>query len=300
MSDGPGIQHAGLTFRSNYFGDRQAFLALAGLLDDTFGIDITVLDRFGGPDPSSMPFGLFDDAGRCIANFSAFSMPLVVDGMLVRAVGYQSGAVRPDYRGRGLYRLLMERAFAWADAQGFEAGILLTDTPDLYHRYGFASVPQYCFRGPLPARTPSSPARSLSLDAPADLALLSGLLETRAAPSLCFSARGQARAFFLNACFDPEIRLSHVAGVDAVVAWKQQDRTLQVLDIVARTMPGLGAVVSALEIDADQVEVQFPTDRLSWEGKALSYRGSCDLMLRPSPVRAVPPLPFMLAPMAEF
>jgi GNAT superfamily N-acetyltransferase len=59
-------------------------------------------------------------------------MPLVVNGRVVRAAGYQSGAVRPDYRGQGLYRTLMKRAFDWAERGGFEAGILLTDKPGLY------------------------------------------------------------------------------------------------------------------------------------------------------------------------
>lgn len=67
---------AGLTLRSGYFGERFDFLALADLLKDTFEIDIAVLDRFGGPDSSAMPFGLFDEDGRCQAG-SQLSPPLV-------------------------------------------------------------------------------------------------------------------------------------------------------------------------------------------------------------------------------
>ena len=70
----------GLELRTGYFCDRPSFLALAGLLQDIFDIDIALLDRFGGPDLTATPFGYFDSDGRCVANFSAFSMPLVVDG----------------------------------------------------------------------------------------------------------------------------------------------------------------------------------------------------------------------------
>jgi GNAT superfamily N-acetyltransferase len=290
----------GLTFRSGYFGDRALFLALAGLLKDIFEIDIALLDRFGGPDLSAMPFGMFDDHGRCVANFSAFSMPLVVDGKIIRAAGYQSGAVRPDYRGRGLYRDLMERALAWSDAQGFEAGILMTDKPELYRRHGFESVPQHCFRGPLPPSRAAGEARLLSLGDASDRLLVTGLLEARADVSECFAARGQTRTFLLNACFDPDVRLSHVAGPDAVVAWKKDGDTLRILDIVAIRMPDLAEIASALGAGAEHVEVLFPIDRLGWEGEAMPYRGSCDLMIRKQAANPVPAGPFMLAPMADF
>lgn len=290
----------GLALRSGYFGERRDFLALADLLEDTFDIDIALLDRFGGPDRSAMPFGVFDKDGRCVANFSAFPMPLMVDGKVVRVAGYQSGAVRPVYRGRGLYRDLMERAFEWSDAAGYEAGILMTDKPNLYRRYGFESVPQHCSRGPLPSARVAGQARPLSLDNASDLSLVTRLLEARTDVSDHFAARGQTKTFLLNACFDPDIRLSHVAGPDAVVAWKQEGDALRILDIVAAQMPELGEIAAPLGTDAALVEVLFPTDRLDWEGEAVPYRGSCDLMIRPRTANPRPAGAFMLAPMADF
>jgi hypothetical protein len=194
----------------------------------------------------------------------------------------------------------MERAFAWSDEQGFEAGILTTDKPDLYRRYGFQSVPQHCFRGPMPQTRAAAGARPLSLDHATDLSLVTRLLETRADVSECFAARGQTRTFLLNACFDPDIRLSHVAGPDAVVAWKQEGDTFRILDVAANRMPALGEVTGALGTSARHVEVLFPTDRLDWQGEAVAYQGSCDLMIRPRAGNPVPSVPFMLAPMADF
>lgn len=291
---------AGLELRSGYFSDRPSFLALADLLRDIFEIDITSLDRFGGPDLTAMPFGYFDADGRCVANFSAFSMPLTVEGRSVRAVGYQSGAVRPEYRGQGLYRDLMQRAFAWSDTQGFEAGLLLTDKPDLYVQYGFATVAQHSFRGPMPEPRGRPDARNLSLEDDADLELVTALLEARCDVSERFSVRRATRTFLLNACFDPDIRLSHLPGLDALVAWRLEANTIQLLDIVAHEMPCLDAVVSALGPDAAHVEVLFYPDRLGWAGEALPYRGVCDLMVRSGPAAAMPERPFMLAPSMDF
>ena len=290
----------GLELRTGYFADRPSFLALAGLLKDIFDIDIGLLDRFGGPDPTAMPFGYFDAEGRCVANFSAFSMPVVVDGRSVRGVGYQSGAVRPDYRGKGLYRDLMQRAFAWAEAEGFDAGLLLTDKPDLYRPYGFEVAPQHLFRGPMPVRQGRANARLLSLDDPADLALAIRILENRCDVSRRFAVRNATRTFLLNACFDPDIRLSHLAPLSAMVAWKEIDGALHLLDVVAERMPGLSEVVGALDSTMETVAVLFPPDRLGWEGVPVRYRGSCDLMIRAGKDTPVPDRPFMLAPSMEF
>lgn len=286
--------------RTGYFGDRASFLALADLLEDTFDIDIGLLDRFGGPDPTAMPFGYFDDSGRCVANFSAFSMPVVVDGRTIRAVGYQSGAVRPNYRGRGLYRDLMGRAFDWAQAAGFEAGLLLTDKPDLYRPYGFEIVPQSCFKGPMPAHQRQPDARPISLDDAADLALLTTVLDGRSPPSERFSAWRQTRTFLLNACFDPGIRLSYLPGLEAVAAWTEADGVLRLLDVAAPEMPALTSVLAALGTEAEAVEVLFAPDRLNWDGQAEPFQGLCHLMVKPLRAHVRPGGPFMLSPMSDF
>jgi GNAT superfamily N-acetyltransferase len=101
---------SGLTFRQNYFADLVGWKALADLLQDTFHINIRALDNLGGMEPSSMPFAWFDAAGVCAANFSAFCMPMMVNGQRRKVAALQSGAVRPEHRGKGLFRDLMQRA----------------------------------------------------------------------------------------------------------------------------------------------------------------------------------------------
>lgn len=288
----------GLELRTDYFGDRASFQALVDLLRDTFDIDIGAVDRFGGVDPTSMPFGYFDRDGRCVANFSAFSMPVVIDGKPVRAVGYQSGAVPPEYRGRGLYRDLMQRAFGWAQVEGFVLAILLTDKPGLYVPYGFGIVEQHFFRGEAPAAAPGGGCRHLSIDAPEDVALMRAILDHRTPVSDRFAVTGGGLTFLLNCCFDPGIRISHLTDHDAVVAWKQEGTVLKLLDVAAAEIPGLAPIVAGLGVDADMVEVYFPPDKLGWRGEPVVYRGSCELMIAgdaPSLSGAL-----MLSPMADF
>ncbi|MBL0371580.1 GNAT family N-acetyltransferase [Rhizobium sp. KVB221] len=292
-----------LQFRQGYFSDRVAFTALADLLQDVFDIDILALDRFGGPNLTAMPFGYFDAQGRCVANFSAFSMPLMVEGRLVDAVGYQSGAVRPEYRGQGLYRDLMRRAFAWSDEQGFELGLLLTDKPKLYQSYGFQAVDQSIFTGaaPKPGGAGAPPVR-LSMDEVEQISLLQAKLASRTPVSSVFAVASEAKTFLLNACFDPSINLSYLPDLDAIAAWRVDEAgVLHLLDIVADEMPSLDEIVGGLGIVADCIVVHFPPDRLGWSGYAVGPAGwPCDLMLRAPAFTALPAGFVALSPMAEF
>lgn len=249
----------GLTFRQNYFNDPISLQGLTDLLQDIFGIDIGLLQQFGGLDPSSMPFGYFDNNGRCIANFSAFSMPLIVNGDMIRATGYQSGAVRPEFQRKGLYRDLMQKAFAWADAAGSSAGLLLTRDPALYENYGFQAVPQHKFCGPAPefSRTEAE-VRQLNLQNRDDVAIIAHLLDTRQPVSNRFAVVSQKAMFFFNAHYDRSIRLSLISKLNAVIAWKPVEGSgVMLLDIAAQKIPPLNVILSCLRVPAERVEV-FP------------------------------------------
>jgi GNAT superfamily N-acetyltransferase len=290
-----------LTFKQNYFAHPADFQGLVDLLHDIFGIDIGLQSRFGGPDPSSMPFGYFDDAGRCVANFSAFSMPLLINGEMIRATGYQSGAVRPEFRGRGLYKDLMQKAFAWAHASGSDVGLLLTDKQSLYEKFGFQVLPQHIFCGPAPDIQPiKGEVRQLNLQTLADVAIIERFLDNRQPVSNHFSIVRQKEMFLLNAQFDPSITLSLIPKLNAIIAWKpSQNAGLMLLDIVAPAMPPLSAILSYLNVPVKRVEVCFPTDLLGWAGQPVAYEGTCSLMVS-GIAHGTLTQPIMLSPMAEF
>ena len=288
----------GLIYREDYFADPQAWRALVDLLHDTFGIDVGQLDRLGGPDPTSRAFGYFDETGRCVANFSLFSMPLIIDGQSVHAVGYQSGAVRPEWRGRGLYRDLMRRAFNAAKQGGYELELLLTDKPALYEAHGFRTAPEYDFRGPAPAADRTIPVgRSLDLNSADDLLLAQRLLQHRTPVSRRFAVLRQAEMFLLNPAFDPEIRLSYSAALDLIVSWQSGKSGLSILDLVAAEVPPLSQALAVTGQTLADVTVCFPPDRLGWAGEPVERNAYAGLM-----VRGEIPLPKLLAlsPMAGF
>ena len=291
-------QH-GLTLRQDYFGDPLAWKGLVDLLQDTFSIDVGLQDQFGGPDPSSMPFGYFDGDGRCVANFSAFSMPMMINGRPIKAAGYQSGAVRPEWRERGLYRDLMQRAFERTKAEGFELDLLLTDKPALYERYGFRSLLQHVFVARMPKVTKSDAiARQLSLEAPDDLHLIKTLLQNRQPVSARFAVIRQTEMFLLNACFNPAIRLT-MLGDEAVIAWTFAGGTFWLLDVAGTAIPSLSTILSALDLEPDRVEICVSPDRLDCEVSLEPYEGHTMLMARGKAADDIAG-PIILSPMAEF
>ncbi|NZD60915.1 GNAT family N-acetyltransferase [Rhizobium sp. WYCCWR 11290] len=292
---------AGLTFRQDYFGDPAGWAALVCLLNDIFGIDIGPLQQLGGPDPTSMPFGWFDAEGELAANISAFALPFVLNGRIVHAAGLQSGAVRPPWRSRGLYRDVTVKALDWCDQQGFEAVILYTDKPSLYEPYGFRAIPLHRYEGAAPASSASAaPPRALLPTNADDLALLQSLLKARSPVSTSLAVTVNAAMFLINTQLDPDVRISFLADRQAVIAWKIDEAgRFSLLDVVAAEIPSLAAILAGLEITPAFVEVLFRPDRLGWEGVPKSLESGTRLMLR-GLGDATPDFPAMLSPMAEF
>ncbi|PWE56145.1 GNAT family N-acetyltransferase [Metarhizobium album] len=290
-----------LIFRQDYFDDPAGWRAISDLLRDVFGVDISPLDRLGGHDRSNMPSAWFDADGRCVANFSAFAMPLMIEGRRVEAAGLQSGAVRPDYRGRGLFRELTRITLQRCEEAGYEAIVLYTDKPGLYLPYGFVTVPQFRFSGPAPAAADmDATARRLDIRQPADLAVIRTALASRTPVSNRFAVTDQSLMFLLNAYLVEDVRLSFMDDFSAVVAWRTaEDGRFELLDIAAPAIPPLAAILAALGQRPASVTAHVPPDRLAWQATAEKDEGGLVFMMRCAP-DLIPAEPFCLSPMAEF
>ncbi|MGF9693614.1 GNAT family N-acetyltransferase [Rhizobium sp. 0TCS1.26] len=296
----------GLVLRSDYFGDPLAWRAFCDLLFDIFRFDVSPLTVLGGPDPTSMPTGYFDADGRCIANLSAFSMPMMMDGKHIKAAGWQSGAVRPEWRGRGLFRDLMQITFDRCRAAGFETILLTTRHPALYQPLGFRTVPQWRFSGPVPALPGGiPPARRLDIRQPGDLALICEALRCRQPVSDRFAVLDQSHMFLLNAWLSPSISLHWMEQEHCVLASElTNDERLSLLDVVGAAIPSLGTLIGATAPMATHVDVNFPTDRICadgqpWDARAEPDEGATVLMMWSLPM-ALPHGSVKLSPMADF
>jgi predicted N-acetyltransferase YhbS len=274
----------------------RARAALDALLEQIFDLDLHILDSLDARDPTYTPFSYFD-ASRCVANVAVFAMPMMVRGERIDAFGVQSVAVRPEFRGRGLCRDLMERALAWCDAR---AGLMLlrTSIPELYLRFGFHAVREFEFVGQAPGPAPLGlePVRPVRL--PADASLLKRLLRTRAPVSDLAAVLGHGTMFLLNVSDAHSPRLDYVPGLDAVVATETTDAAWRLVDIVAPRIPSLATLLGALGGHPDRVRVCFPPDKLAFAAEPRPAATETVLMVRG---RALDGLePFMLPPTAAF
>lgn len=251
-----------LAFRRDYAATPRGRCELARLIRDEFEIDLAPLDRLGH-DPSLVAFGWW--AGdELVANVSLCRRSLRLAGVRTEAFAVQSVVVRPEWRGRGLFRDLMARALAFADARA-PLATLHTETPELYRRFGFHDLPETVFLGPLRPAGARPNARRLSLADDADVALIHALFARRTPVSHLCAACDHPAPFFLKALESPEIALVHLPDLDAVAAIEETtpDR-LVLLDVVAAEIPPLAAIAGALGAPIVEAEVHLTPDRLAW------------------------------------
>lgn len=251
-----------LDFRSDYAHSSEGLSELTRLIYDVFEVDVSPLDRLGH-DPSVVAFGWWFN-NELVANVSLYKRSLWLLGEQVTAFGVQSVAVRPEWRGKGLFRDLMGRALSYADAR-VDLIILATDTPSLYKPFGFRQIKETTFSARLVQRQTLPNYRVLSLGEDKDVALLREIFSRRAPTSLVASACDHSALFMLKAATTSEIELLHLLDLDAVVAVIGRDGpSMTLLDIVAQSISSLEEIVSALGYAGEEVNVHLTPDRLSW------------------------------------
>lgn len=250
-----------LVCRCDYAATPSGRGELARLIRDVFALDVSPLDRLGH-DPSVVAFGWWH-GDALVANVSLFDTTLWLDGCRIAALGVQSVAVRPEWRGRGLFRDLMTRALAHAETRS-DRVVLYTATPSLYRLFGFRPVGETVFEGPIAATGAAANHRRLSLDDDADLALVRALFARRTPVSRVCAAVNHPALFLLATVECPEIALFHLPDLDAVVAVEEDETVLELLDVVAPEIPPLAAIAAALGTTAAFARVHVGPDRLDW------------------------------------
>jgi hypothetical protein len=138
------------------------------------------------------------------------------------------------------------------------------------------------------------------MDEQGDVALLTRMIQGRAAASASFSPLSHPAMFLVNAFWDRSISLSLLENHDAVIAWRMGgDGVFQLLDMVAGAIPPLASITASLYVNSASSEAFFSPGLLDWHASAvidehrLPFRVRGDLDLLPN-------RPFALTPMADF
>ncbi|SNB78657.1 Predicted N-acetyltransferase YhbS [Arboricoccus pini] len=268
-----------LTYREGH-PNRPDRASIGRLLCEVFGLDLDILEELDLREPTYRAFTYHDVTGDCIASAAAFVLPLIVDGRRVPAVGVQSVATRPDWRGQGLSHSLLDRLLRWCDERRCLV-FLMTSIPGFYEPMGFRILPQHFFCGEGPAVLPASAmARRLDLGLRLDRQLIATIARRRQPVSRVFALSGMAGAFVLNLHHDSDLEVWHLASHDAIIVIRHEGNALHIVDVVATGIPSLATILAALGLPQSQIVVHFPPDQLGWQGSATLATPPLVLMVR--------------------
>lgn len=286
-----------LTYRDD-FSSPEDRAEVYRLLRDTFDVDVSPLQELNLWNPTYRAFSYLDVDGHCVANVATFTLKLIVNGRCVNAMGIQSVATRPAWRGHGLSHDLLRRALLWCDANT-PLAYLMTSIPGFYEPLGFRVLPQFKHVGEAPSALPFLRlGRKLDLASTEDRELLAQILRRRTPVSARFAVDGSQGAFALNLLDQTELASWYLPHHDAVVVTAgQPNGTLCIIDVAASKMPDIREVLTGLGAVPTQLEVHFPPDRLGWTGVAVPAETEAMLMVRGDPGQLDP---FMFPETAAF
>jgi predicted N-acetyltransferase YhbS len=220
----------------------------------------------GGWDDSFTVFALVED-DEIVSTIGRTAMRLVIDGTLVDAYQLASVATRPDRRGQGNLRRLMEHILSLPPLD--DRPVILFGNPDVvdfYPRFGFERLAQSSFTLPHLARTnPKPPAvRNLDVAQPDDRALLAALCLRARSTSDDFSARDYYPILLWHLTYRP-LAAVRLDAEDAVVVVSQEEGRLVIHDILAQAAFDLTGIIDLVAPGPfDGVEFRFNPE--NWIG----------------------------------
>jgi predicted N-acetyltransferase YhbS len=241
----------------------------------------------------STPFVVFEGA-TAAAHAGLLELPMVLDGREQLVAGVHAVCTRPEHRGQGHFRRVMEAALDHAAAR--YRSVLLIGEPGLYERFGFRWVREHVFRAPASPAKSAGRFRPLEIDSSDDVTLLDRLLAGRTAVSRLAGVVREKGVFQFNSLS----RLpAYSQELDAAVSMQLDNRTLKLFDVVAAAIPSLVDITARIPEPIDQVLIHFSPDRLRAEAtpEPCVFEGDSYLMVKgPFPPEG---RPFMLPPTAR-
>jgi GNAT superfamily N-acetyltransferase len=201
----------------------------------------------------STPF-VHERDGRIVSHVGVLEMDLVCHGAVRRVGGIHAVCTLASERRRGLYRKLMEEALAWCDER-YATLELSTGNPEYYEAFGFRAVPEQRFVARI-----DSPGgagfRALDLSRADDVAVLDDLLERRAPVAPDLGVVRERAVFKFNLGGGASVHYSE--DLDLLAVWSHAPgEPLEVLDLVAATLPPFEAIAARLPFAVGEARFHF-------------------------------------------
>lgn len=256
------------------------------LFEEVFGITSQTLNDFsekGYWDYTYKALSCLQE-DKVIANVAAFSLPLLINGEKINAVGIQSVMTHPNFRRQGLMTRLMSKMIEEIDKQ-CECALLFTETPELYTSFGFKVVQEYLMTIPYDINNnKDSLLRKLDYYNEEDRQLIHETIDSSQRLSNKFSTLNFQSSFYLN-MYDTKWneKLYYSEKLDALIVYEVDNEKLKVFGVFAPVLPVLDEICAEITESFTEIEFYFSPDQLGIEDVQFTeLQSSKYLMVRSS------------------
>ncbi|MDM5239240.1 GNAT family N-acetyltransferase [Bacillus cereus] len=238
------------------------------LFEEVFGITSQTLNDFsekGYWDYTYKALSCLQE-DKVIANVAAFSLPLLINGEKINAVGIQSVMTHPNFRRQGLMTRLMSKMIEEIDKQ-CECALLFTETPELYTSFGFKVVQEYLMTIPYDKNNnKDSLLRKLDYYNEEDRQLIHETIDSSQRLSNKFSTLNFQSSFYLN-MYDTKWneKLYYSEKLDALIVYEVDNEKLKVFGVFAPVLPVLDEICAEITESFTEIEFYFSPDQLGIE-----------------------------------
>jgi GNAT superfamily N-acetyltransferase len=208
---------------------------------------------------SSTPF-IIEEQGEIIAHVGVWPITLMLNGEKHRGASIHGICVRPEYRGKGYFKQLMQEAMDYVEDH-FDSALLFTEKPYLFQNYPYKiMLPEYDFMltKNIKKSTKKSDLRLLNLDAQQDLSIVHQLLHSRVPLSDIFSIIDGKGLFILNALHK---NIYYSENLNTIVIFEIKEGILYISEIICEKQQKISDIISMIPGDFEKVILQFCPDR---------------------------------------
>lgn len=260
----------------------QVLAELNALILATFGFTFERWRQYGRWPDEYACYGVFED-GQLLSNAGVFEMELLVKGKRQAAVQLGAVATRPDWRGRGLSRRVLEHILA-----------MYPDTPmllcanesvvDFYPRFGFNRLPSWQPRLTQALDQPGVRLHRLSVEDPR----LAACIDRRAIYSRILDCQNGAPILWFHLLHDDAHPAYFIPELECLLVAEPRGATLALQELVATRPVAFADLLPCLGFSGvKSIQFGFNPDWLGvepeWvprEKDLLFLRGTLDLPVR--------------------
>jgi predicted acetyltransferase len=235
-----------LLFVKGYKEDTHLRESFNQLADQIFGIQFETWYQHGYWTEKYQPYS-FVDNGKVVANVSVNLVNLIIDHQVKQAVQIGTVMTHPDYRNRGLSKILMDRVLA--DYQHVDLLYLFANQSvlDFYPKFGFEKVEEIQFSlAPTYIASNQSGIRKLDGSKREDLAFIHKLATERNAVSNIFGTINSEELFMFYCLMVFPHHLYYLENEQALVIYQVEENVLHLYDVVCGNERKLKEILSRI------------------------------------------------------